>query len=270
MALLAAGAIPGAESADPDSSRLTRLVALPDTSPTEVTVGLHRDHIEVTHPGLAGQALAQLTTAVRDWLDLDADPGAIEQALGSDPLIGELVTARPGLRVIGYPDGFEAAVMTILGQHVSVAAARTFGARAVAHFGGPPHGDAGLRPFPTPEALAAPAAPELQAAIGVTHARARSIHALAAACAAGLRIEAGADGPDLRRTLLEIPGIGPWTLELMAVRALGDRDGYPAGDLVLQRALGLRSAVTARTAAVAWSPFRAYALFHLWSSSLGI
>lgn len=270
MALLAATAVPGAESADPEVSGYTRFITLPDATPTEVTVRLHRGHVDLTHDGLTGRDLEHLTTVVRFWLDLDADPGEIERALGTDPTIGALVMTRPGLRVISYPDGFEAAVMTILGQHVSVAAARTFGGRAVAAFGGPPQGSAGLRPFPTPAALAAESPTELQSAIGVTHARARSVQALAVACASGLVIEAAADGPDLRRALLALPGIGPWTLELMAVRALGDRDGYPAGDLVLQRALGVRSAAAAQAAAALWSPFRAYALFHLWSSALGI
>jgi 3-methyladenine DNA glycosylase/8-oxoguanine DNA glycosylase len=270
MALLAATAIPGAETADPKSSAYTRFIPLPDSTPTEVTVRLHRDHVALTHAGLSGHDLDHLTTVVRSWLDLDADPDEIERALGADPVIGALVVTRPGLRVISYPAGFEAAVMTILGQHVSVAAARTFGARTVATFGGPPGENPGLRPFPTPAALAHATPAEIQSAVGVTHARARSIHALAIACAEGLVIEAQADGPELRRALLALPGIGPWTLELLAVRALGDRDGYPAGDLVLQRALRVRSAAAAKAAAVAWSPFRAYALFHLWSSALGI
>ncbi len=269
-ALLAATAVPGAETIDLKALSCNRFVTLPDSTPTEVTVRLHLDHVDLTHAGLVGGDLDHVVAAVRAWLDLDADPGVIAQTLGADPIIGSLVGARPGLRVIGCPDGFEAAVTTILGQHVSVAAARTFSGRAVTTFGGAPRGEAGLRPFPSPAALSAAAPAELQSAIGVTQARARSIHALADVCVTGLAIEPAADGPELRRALLALPGIGPWTLELMAVRALGDRDGYPAGDLVLQRALGLGSAAAARAAAVAWSPFRAYALFHLWCSALGI
>lgn len=270
ISILAGTAIPGSEVVDVPNACHTRFINLPNDSPAEVTVRLHRDHVDLTHPGLTGRHLDHLVATVRQWLDLDADPAAIELALGSDPIIGRLVRTRPGLRVISYPDGFEAAVLSVLGQQVSVAAARTFGARAVMAFGGSPSGEHALRPFPTPETLAVARPADLQAAIGVTHARARSIHALATACADGLLIEAAVDGPELRRTLLALPGIGPWTVELLAARALGDRDGYPAGDLVLQRALGVRSATAARAAALTWSPFRAYALFHLWSSALGI
>jgi 3-methyladenine DNA glycosylase/8-oxoguanine DNA glycosylase len=270
LAVLAATALPGAELVDVESACLTRFLARPDDTPTLVTVRLHRDHVELTHAASSGSELEHLTATVRSWLDLDADPDAVATALGADPQIGAMVTSRPGLRVIGYPDGFEAAVMTITGQQVSVAAARGFGARAVAAFGGVPQSATGLRPFPTAADLSAVHPTEIQAAIGVTHSRARSIRALATACTEGLVISPGPDGPGLRRELLALPGIGPWTVDLLAVRALGDRDGYPSGDLVLQRALGVGSAIEARTAAEAWSPFRAYALFHLWSSALGI
>lgn len=270
ISVLAATAIPGAESIDVASAGLTRSLALPDASPTEVTVHLHRDHVELTHEGFTGTDLEHLIATVRSWLDLDADPAAVETALGADPRIGAMVRSRPGLRVVSYPDGFEAAVMSILGQQVSVAAARGFGRRAVAAFGGSPRGQRGLRPFPTPATLSASHPGELQAAIGVTHSRARSLHALASACTGGLVIGSSTDCPALRRELLALPGIGAWTVDLLAARALGDRDAYPAGDLVLQRALGVGSAAEARTAAEPWSPYRAYALFHLWSSALGI
>ncbi len=127
-----------------------------------------------------------------------------------------------------------------------------------------------LRAFPTPAALASATPVELQSAIGVTHSRARTLRALAIACRDHLTIDPAAERGPLLRELLALPGIGPWTAEYLAVRALGNRDAFPAEDLVLRRALGLRTAAQARAAAANWSPYRAYALFHLWAAALNI
>ena len=268
MAMLVAHAVPGAESVDVGAASHTRVLPTPGGSSIEVTIGLHRDHVTLRHSAVAPDLADGLVTRTRRWLDLDLDPRAVRAALGADSLIGPLVTARPGLRVISYPDAFEAAVMSVLGQQVSVAAGRTFGGRAVMAFGTPT--SSGLRVFPGPAVLAASSPAELQAAIGVTHARSRTLHALAVTCAGGLDLDAPDDHGSRRAQLLALPGIGPWTVDYLAVRAWGDRDGYPAGDLVLQRALGVRTAAQATAAARNWSPYRAYALFHLWSAALGI
>ncbi|MFD1214884.1 3-methyladenine DNA glycosylase 2, partial [Arthrobacter sp. GCM10027362] len=95
--------------------------------------------------------------------------------------------------------------------------------------------------------------------------RAQTVHALAAACAGGLRIDAGGDHADIRSRLLAVPGIGPWTVEYLALRALHDPDAFPEGDLVLRRALGADSARRVRAAGRPWSPLRAYAVFHIWT-----
>ncbi len=207
---------------------------------------------------------AELSRLVRRWLDLDADLAAVRTVLGTDPVIGSLIRARPGLRIIGYPYGFEAAVMTVLGQQVSLAACRTFGGRVAAAWG--TDGPCGLRLFPDAQRLAVLTPDELQEGIRVTGARARTVHALAEACAAGLQIDPENDHVDIRRRLLALPGIGPWTADYLAVRALGDRDAFTPGDLVLRRALGGVSAKDAAARALAWSPYRAYALAHLWAS----
>jgi AraC family transcriptional regulator of adaptative response / DNA-3-methyladenine glycosylase II len=170
--------------------------------------------------------------------------------------------------VIGDPDGFEAAVLAVLGQQVSLGAGRTFGGRAVAAFGEP--GPAGLLSFPTPQALAGADPVDLQSAIGITHSRARTLHVLATACADGLRITADGDHLAIRRELLALPGIGPWTVDIIAVRGLADRDAFPAGDLVLRKAMGVSTPVAAAAIAAGWSPYRAYALFQLWSAALKI
>jgi AraC family transcriptional regulator of adaptative response / DNA-3-methyladenine glycosylase II len=270
MAMLAAHAVPGAESVDVGAASHTRALATEDGSSIEVTVGLHRGHVTLRHPAIAPDLVKGLVGRVRRWLDLDLDPCAVRATLGGDPLIGPLVTARPGLRVISYPDAFEAAVMSILGQQVSVAAGRTFGGRTVMAFGKPSSSPSGLRMFPGAVELAASNPAELQAAIGVTHARSRTLHALASACVGGLDLDATDDDGSRRAQLLGLPGIGPWTVDYLAVRAWGERDAYPAGDLVLQRALGVRAAAQALAAARNWSPYRAYALFHLWSAALHI
>jgi len=204
---------------------------------------------------------ALAVAAVRRWLDLDQDPAAVQEALGGHPRLAPLLAARPGLRIVGHPDPFEAAVTTVLGQRVSLAAARVFGARFVELFA--PSG--GLVAFPSPAVVAAADPVELRAAVGVTGPRARCVVELAALCADGLDL-LGDDPALVRERLLAVPGVGPWTVEYLAVRVLGDRDAYPSGDLVLQRALGVRTAQEADALSQHWRPWRAYALFHLWTA----
>lgn len=168
-------------------------------------------------------------------------------------------------------DPWETAVLTVLGQQVSLAAARTFGARLVQAFG--TAGPGGYFLFPPPERLARAGTEELRAAVRITGARSRTIKALAEAVAGGLSLSAvpASGGPGLdagtRRALLALPGIGPWTVDYLAVRAAGDRNGFVPGDLVLRRALGVETAREATALAESWQPWRAYALFHLWTAA---
>ncbi len=270
LSLLAAGAVPGLEQVDRGTARVTRFLAIARSGPVRVVIELADDHALLGHARTDPVQSVDIVRTVRRWLDLDADPAHIAAVLGPDPLLGPLVTARPGIRVLGYPDGFEGAVLSVLGQHVSVTAARTFGGRLIAGYGTAVPGEPSLRCFPTPAALAAASPTALQAAVGVTSGRARTVHALATACAEGLSITPDVDQDVLRARLLAVPGIGPWTVAHLAVRALGDRDAYPAGDLVLRRALGVETAAEATAAAAGWSPYRAYGLFHLWCAALGI
>lgn len=204
--------------------------------------------------------LPEVEQLVRRWLDLDAEPAVIDAALGADPQLAPMVAARPGLRVLGTTDWFDTAVQTVLGQQVSVAAAATFAGRLVARYGDP--GSGAMRCFPAPERLAAADADEVQGAVGLTRARVRTVLALARAAADGLD---PAEPVRFRTDLAALPGIGPWSVDYLAVRVLGDRDAYPAGDLVLRRALGVGSAREATARARQWSPWRAYAAFHLWT-----
>src|SRR5512140_572917 len=202
--------------------------------------------------------------------DVDADPRAIADVLGRDSLLAPLVAARPGLRVPGAWDPFELSVRAILGQQVSVRGARTLAGRLVAAFGRPlPGGGAdGLTHlFPPPAALAAA---DLSG-IGIPAARATAIRTLAAAVSTGrIELTAARGLEDFEARLCALPGIGPWTAQYVALRAFGEPDAFPAGDLGLRRALETArvpaGAAALRERAAAWSPFRAYATLHLWSS----
>ncbi|MFD3809862.1 DNA-3-methyladenine glycosylase family protein [Rhodococcus sp. NPDC058639] len=202
--------------------------------------------------------IADVESAVRRWLDLDADPTVVDAALAVDPVLAPLVRARPGLRVLGSTDWFTTAVQTILGQQVSVAAAATFAGRLVAAFGDDAPG--GLRCSPAPQRIAALAPEELRAAIGTTRSRANTLLVLARAVSDGLDPASAS----FSRDLLALPGIGPWTVDYLALRT-GDRDAYPAGDLVLRRALEVGTAREAIALAAQWQPWRAYAVAHLWA-----
>jgi len=176
--------------------------------------------------------------AARRLLDLDAPMARIAERLGPDAPIA-------GLRVPGCVDGFELAVRAILGQQVSVAGASTLAGRIAARHGGR---------MPSPAELAAAEPPTF-----LPPARAGALTALAAAVAGGLRLDPPLDLTATRAALLALPGIGPWTVEYIAMRALGDRDAYPATDLVLRRQDEGRSE--------AWRPYRAYAAMQLWAAA---
>ncbi|WP_432512766.1 DNA-3-methyladenine glycosylase family protein [Kineococcus sp. SYSU DK001] len=202
--------------------------------------------------------------AVRRWLDLDGHHRAAERHLAADPLLAPLVAAHPGLRVPRAVSGAETALLTVLGQQVSLGAARTFAGRLVAAHGRPLRS---LTAFPEPAALAAAGPDALRAVTGVTGARARTLHALASLLADGLDLDT-ADPATARAQLLALPGIGPWTVDYVALRVFGDSDAFLPSDLVLRRALGRVTAREAAARAEAWRPWRGYALLHLWTAEV--
>lgn len=260
---LAGHVVPGLERHDPVSGEHTRTVPTPH-GPAVVTVAFDAPGRVTVRLRVVDDAdVALVVTRVRRWLDLDADPLPVDRALSADPLLAPLVAARPGLRVPGAVDGAETALLAVLGQQVSLAAARTFAGRLVAAFGAP--APEGLTAFPTPACLAAAGAQELREATGVTGARARTLHGVAVAAAEGLQLDPSADRAATRAALLALPGIGPWTSEYVALRALRDPDAFPSGDLVLRRALGTPTARLAEERAQSWRPWRGYALLHLWT-----
>jgi len=264
LRVLASHAVPGAEIVDLEAGSYRRLMSGP-RGPVAVTISFREDAATVEIDADLGTADA-LRPALVHLLDAEADPARIAAVLGTDERLSPLVAARPGLRVVGHPNGWEAAVSTVLGQQVSLAAARTFAGRLVSRYGSV-H-SSGLRCFPSPETVAAADPEELRAAMGITGTRGRTVQRTADAFAAGLILAPEVDHADARRRLLHIPGIGPWTVEYLAVRVLADRDAFPSGDLVLRRALGDVDAKEAEALSQPWRPLRAYALLHLWTSAV--
>lgn len=226
--------------------------------------------IVLSLPGLADTMPA--IQVVRRLLDLDADPAQIASALGDDPVLAPIMLRRPGLRLPGARHAAEFALGTVLGQQISLAAARTIQGRMAAAFEVTPSSGSGAAPgfvaHPDPRSIADTSADELRARLGLTRARADTLRALATALAEGLELGPGADRDVVRATLLAIRGIGPWTVELVAMRALGDPDAFPAGDLILKRALGTERESVARELSQRWRPFRGYATQYLWSDFL--
>jgi 3-methyladenine DNA glycosylase/8-oxoguanine DNA glycosylase len=227
----------------------------------QVTLTLPAGRVGVPVVGTTGKpdAVAAATAAGRRWLGLDVDPAPGVLALGDDPVLGPLVRARPHLRVPGSTDAFETAVLVVLGQHVSLAAGCVFAARLVGAHG--TRIDA-LSSFPSPEVLAELDAVDLQRTIGITGARARTVVAIARAVADGT---VAPDFAGSRGHLLALPGVGPWTADLVALRALRDPDVFLPGDLVLRKALGGVTAKEAAASAQAWRPHRSLAVLHLWT-----
>ncbi|WP_431677929.1 DNA-3-methyladenine glycosylase 2 family protein [Kitasatospora sp. KL5] len=217
--------------------------------------------------------LRDLTTAVhrlRALLDLDADPDAVDEQLAADGLLGAAVRARPGVRSPGHVDPHELAVRAVLGQQITVVAARTLTARLTERYGAAlpvPSGSLRLL-FPTPAALAEAEDSDL----AMPAARRRALRGLCAALADGtVRLDGGVDREQAAADLLALPGIGPWTVGYLRMRALADPDVFLPGDAGvrhgLQRLGRPGDPAAALTAARPWAPWRSYAVHRLWLSA---
>jgi AraC family transcriptional regulator of adaptative response / DNA-3-methyladenine glycosylase II len=211
-------------------------------------------------------ALAEILARVKNLFDLSARPDVIASHLGGDARLADGACACPGLRVPGAFDGFELAVRAVLGQRVSVAAATTLASRLTARFGAPiatpfPGLD---RLSPTPARLAEARQPDLTA-LGISSARAVTIRAIAqAVIERRVDLQPASDPEAVMQTLLEIPGIGDWTTQYIAMRALRWPDAFPSSDLGLLKASGETAARRLRDRAEDWRPWRAYAAMYLW------
>jgi AraC family transcriptional regulator, regulatory protein of adaptative response / DNA-3-methyladenine glycosylase II len=267
---LGARAIPGVERAERGVYERT------------FAVGGARGVVQVESPGSGNHLLATIHTSdvtaiaavvarLRRLLDLDVDIAAVDAHLAGDRRLGALVRQRPGVRVPGAWDGFELAVRALLGQQITVAGARTMAGRVAAAYGealapgeraGEGHPD---RIFPTPAALARG---DL-GSIGLTRARSAALHGLAEAMDADADLLRPCETlDDTIDKLSALPGVGAWTAQYIAMRALREPDAFPASDLGLLRAMatpaGRPGPATLERIAEAWRPWRAYAAMRLW------
>jgi AraC family transcriptional regulator of adaptative response / DNA-3-methyladenine glycosylase II len=261
---LAARAVAGVESVLSGYSRALRTdhglaVVVMSPGPGHVSLRVRLDDLA---------DLEDVVRRCRRLLDLDADPAAVAATLGHDPLLRRLVAASPGVRVPGSAEPFETAVRAVLGQQVSVAAARTLAGRLVARHGealGSPAGGVSHL-FPTAGRLAGADMDGL----GLPGRRIASIRALSRAVAAGDLDLAGGDPEAIDTAMSRLPGFGPWTRSCILMRARGDPDAIPASDLGLRRAMerlgepGDPRSLARRSEA--WRPWRAYAALLLWQS----
>ncbi|MFE7967221.1 AlkA N-terminal domain-containing protein [Streptomyces cellulosae] len=263
---LAATAVPGVEEWRDGAYR--RTLRLPYGHGI-VALAPRPDHIACRLTLSDPRDLTVAISRCRRLLDLDADPVAVDEQLRADPALAPLVDKAPGRRVPRTVDEAEFAVRAVLGQQVSTAAARTHAARLVTAHGTPVDDPEGglTHLFPAPEELAA-LDPD---ALAMPRTRRTTLTTLVRRLADGdLRLGADSDWPETRAALLALPGFGPWTADVIAMRALGDPDAFLPTDLGVRRAaqaLGLPSTPSAlATRAAAWRPWRAYAVQYLWAT----
>jgi AraC family transcriptional regulator of adaptative response / DNA-3-methyladenine glycosylase II len=265
LAFLERRAIHRVESVEGRSYRRTIRVIAHGKSVTgwiSVAPSPRRSALRATVSASLASALPAVLGRVKHLFDLACRPDDIAAALGP------LAAARPGLRLPGAVDGFEIAVRAILGQQITVKAASTLAGRFVEAYGEPietPH--AGLsRLFPAPATIAALDAGDI-AARGIIATRARAIVALAQTTAAGsLRLDPAADVDATVAALESLPGVGPWTAQYIAMRALAWPDAFPHPDVAVLKAMKHTSRAKALEESAQWRPWRAYAVLHLWKS----
>lgn len=269
IAFLATRATPGVERVE--AGRYERTIAIGDHAGT---IGVSRApsgealQLDVQFPDT--RALLTIVERVRRMFDIGADPAVIAEQLSGDPLLKRALSMHPGIRTPGAWDPFELSVRAILGQQISVAAATTIAGRVAQRWGAPlESGEWGVengesrrlnRLFPTPAQLVDAPLEE----VGIIRTRAESLRALARAVTEGaVRF----DGVATVDALQTIPGIGEWTAQYVAMRALSEPDAFPSGDLVLRRMAGDCSARELDRRSEAWRPWRAYAVMLLWQSA---
>ena len=275
---LAARAIPGVEEVA--HGRYARTVRVPGgsgvielTPPPAAPGGGTHVLLRARLTGLRG--VGQVVSRCRRLFDLDADPQAIAAALAADEALAPLVAARPGLRAPGAYDGFELAVRAVLGQQISVPGASTLAGRLAVRYGTPVDAAGrvtGAAEPARPPAVLFPLPGDLAGAdlsgLGLTTRRQVTLRTLAAACAGGrLNLDPGTDPEETAARLAELPGIGPWTVAYILMRAVHDPDAFPGSDLGLRRSMEQLGCEPER--AGRWRPWRAYAALHLWASLAG-
>jgi AraC family transcriptional regulator of adaptative response / DNA-3-methyladenine glycosylase II len=267
LAFLTARAVPGVEAAG--DGWFERSLRLPHGAGV-VRVDLRGTPIGCRITLADARDLAPAMERTRRLLDADCDPVAVDRALAEDDVLAPLVARRPGIRVPGHVDGAELAVRAVLGQQVSVAAARTHAARLVAAYGDPLGLDGDhvvTHLFPTSAVIAGVDPTQLS----MPQARARALTGLAAALAEGrVRLDRSAARAEARAALLALPGIGPWTADYVAMRALGEPDAFLPTDTGVRDAARRLGIDDIRSRSEAWRPWRSYALMQLWATAAPI
>ncbi|HEY4250864.1 MAG TPA: AlkA N-terminal domain-containing protein [Roseomonas sp.] len=270
IGFLAARAIPGVEHVTPD--RYARTITLGAAQGSIAIRPAGRPHaLAATIRFPVVTALPAIVERIRRIFDLGADPATIAAQLAADPHLAELVATRPGLRVPGAWDGFELAIRGILGQQITVTAATRLAGRLAAAHGAPLAAPAepGLtHVFPSPDRILQA---DLAATLGMPAARIAAIRSMAAAAQADPLLFAPEQGLDAAIIRLKaLPGIGEWTAQYIAMRALREPDAFPAADIGLLRAMatpaGRPTPAALLRRAEAWRPWRAYAALHLWAA----
>ena len=265
LAFFARRALQGVEAFDAAGTRFSRTLRVRHAGRShagwvQLRFDPAREQLHLSVSDSLAAVLPVVISRVRALLDLDAEPMQINALLHATFPQGD------GLRVPGTVDGFELAVRAVLGQQITVAAARTMGSRLVEAFGETIDTPiAGLgRLFPTPAAIAE-ATGDALGRLGIVRQRQAALQGLAQEVASGrLALHAGADVPATLAALQALPGIGDWTAQYIAMRALRWPDAFPAGDIALQKALGVTTARAAAEASQAWRPWRSYAVLRAW------
>jgi AraC family transcriptional regulator of adaptative response / DNA-3-methyladenine glycosylase II len=261
LEFLAPRATPGVELVD-DNSYSRNILLNGQTGTLTVSLDPTGLALEASITFPEARLLFIIIERVRRMFDLAADPADMASHLKSDPLLMHRIAAAPGLRVPGCWDGFELAVRAILGQQVSLKGATTLAGRLVTAFGTPVGKDSRLtHNFPTPKVLANADV----ARIGLPQKRADTIRALSrAVCDGRVSLQSVENIDQFHMRLRAIPGIGDWTTQYIAMRALGEPDAFPVGDLGLLRGASLNTPKALSERAEAWRPWRAYAAMYLW------
>ena len=265
LAFLAARATPGVESVDHQTYRRSISVnGAHGHFDVSLAEAQHSLAVRVQIPNPLG--LYGIIERIRNIFDLNADWAAIAQRLKIDSALKARISAQPGLRVPGCWDGFELATRAVLGQQISVKAATTLAGRLANSFGQRISAATNITHlFPTPEILADARLAKLTS-LGLTSNRAETIRALArAVCDGQISFENIVDSGTLLAQLQKIPGIGSWTAQYVAMRALGEPDSLPTGDLGLLHALHLKTSHELQQRAESWRPWRSYATIYLWT-----
>jgi AraC family transcriptional regulator of adaptative response / DNA-3-methyladenine glycosylase II len=267
LTFLAHRAIPGVEEVEGHTYRrsltLPHGVAVAELTPSD---GWVQTVLWLSDP----RDLTAAVTRCRRVFDLDADPQAVDDFLGADPILGPLATQAPGRRVPGTVDGEELAIRAVLGQQVSVASARSIAGRLTLQHGKPLDAPVGriTHTFPAATVLASID----PATFPLPRTRQHTLHELTSRLGDGrLRLDPGVDREDAERNLLSIPGIGPWTARYVRMRALSDPDVFLNTDLGIKRGLERLGLATHHQAiddtAGRWRPWRSYALMHIWAAA---